>query len=352
MGFLSQAARTITPQSNYNAAVPTIQQQNLQPRIDQGQAAVNAGIGNLNNIAGQQQGLAGEQSGLLPQQQAILGGQQNIGAQQQSLARMLLAQANGAGPNPAQAQYMQNAAAAGQEAAGNIASTQGLNRALAARMAAQQEGGALQNAAGNAATLQAQQQLGFENALQGQQQAMGQTLGQENQTVAGMQNTYSGMNNALNSAAGTYGNAGNLGLGGLQTAQGAQTGQNEVMTQGQLGASQINSGTANANSRNGTETLNKSIMPGVGGVLNSAGRAVGLFAEGGYVHRSLGHALLASGGAVPGHAAVPGNSYTNDTVPTMLSPGEIVLPRSITQSPDAAAKAAEFVKALQKGSKK
>lgn len=38
-----------------------------------------------------------------------------------------------------------------------------------------------------------------------------------------------------------------------------------------------------------------------------------------------------NGGVVPGEAKVPGDHPANDTVPTMLSPGEIVIPRSVAQ---------------------
>jgi hypothetical protein len=37
------------------------------------------------------------------------------------------------------------------------------------------------------------------------------------------------------------------------------------------------------------------------------------------------------GGSVPGQAQVPGDHPVNDTVPTMLSPGEVVVPRSVAQ---------------------
>lgn len=49
-------------------------------------------------------------------------------------------------------------------------------------------------------------------------------------------------------------------------------------------------------------------------------------------------------GQVPGQAAVAGNSLKNDKVPAMLSPKEIIIPRSITMHPNAPALAAEFVK--------
>lgn len=58
-------------------------------------------------------------------------------------------------------------------------------------------------------------------------------------------------------------------------------------------------------------------------------------------------ALAASkGGGVPGKAKVRGNNLKNDTVPAMLSPGEIVLPRSVTQSADPVHSAAKFVAAI------
>ena len=56
----------------------------------------------------------------------------------------------------------------------------------------------------------------------------------------------------------------------------------------------------------------------------------------------------AGGGQVPGKAQVAGNSPRNDTVPARVSPGEIVLPRSVTTAPDAAARAAAFVEAIKK----
>jgi hypothetical protein len=63
---------------------------------------------------------------------------------------------------------------------------------------------------------------------------------------------------------------------------------------------------------------------------------------------AIGSWFKAQGGPVPGAAKKQGDSYANDTVPAMLSPGEIVLPRSVTTSEDAPDKAADFVKAIQK----
>lgn len=51
------------------------------------------------------------------------------------------------------------------------------------------------------------------------------------------------------------------------------------------------------------------------------------YADGGIAHE---HAIcMKLGGHVGGHAAIEGDSETNDTVPAMLSPGELVVPRSV-----------------------
>lgn len=57
------------------------------------------------------------------------------------------------------------------------------------------------------------------------------------------------------------------------------------------------------------------------------------------------------GGQVPGKAKAKGDNYKNDTVPAMLSPGEIVLPRSVAQSDNAAEKAKAFVEEIKKSKK-
>lgn len=63
------------------------------------------------------------------------------------------------------------------------------------------------------------------------------------------------------------------------------------------------------------------------------------YADGGVAHD---HAIcMKLGGHVPGKAKVAGDSEMNDTVDAKLSPGEIVIPRSIANDPNAAR---EFVK--------
>lgn len=63
---------------------------------------------------------------------------------------------------------------------------------------------------------------------------------------------------------------------------------------------------------------------------------------------------MKQGGGVPGQAKVKGDNLKNDTQPALLSPGEIVIPRSISQGEDAPERSAEFVRAIlsRKGKKK
>jgi hypothetical protein len=50
------------------------------------------------------------------------------------------------------------------------------------------------------------------------------------------------------------------------------------------------------------------------------------------------------GGPVPGEAEVPGNSLENDKVPAMLSPGEVVLPRTVAHKPHQAKRFVQHLK--------
>lgn len=89
-----------------------------------------------------------------------------------------------------------------------------------------------------------------------------------------------------------------------------------------------------------------------GAAAGGAGAAAG-DAIGSAVAEGIAAIAASKGGKVPGQAQVAGNSLKNDTVPAELSPGEIVIPRSITQGPNAGAKAAQFVEQLlaRKGGK-
>lgn len=119
-----------------------------------------------------QSGIAGQQSFL-----NALQGQNGIG-NQSSVFNQLQGVANGTGPNPAQAQLAQSTGANTANQAALMAGQRGAgsNVGLIARQAAQQGGANQQAAAGQAATLQAQQSLGALNQLGG---IAGQQVGQQ-----------------------------------------------------------------------------------------------------------------------------------------------------------------------------
>ncbi len=82
------------------------------------------------------------------------------------------------------------------------------------------------------------------------------------------------------------------------------------------------------------------------GAYGADGSTAGMshYAHGGAPNPKLQQSHLKDGGKVHGKASVPGDSLQNDTVKAQLSPGEIVIPRSIAQGPNAPARSAEFVR--------
>lgn len=303
----------LNPQNNFQAQAPNIAMQNQLPRIANNQAA----------------------------QQATYNNQYN-------LAQTLLGQSQGQGPNPAQAQLAQNTANNVNTQGALMASQRGAsaNPALMARQAAMQGANIQQNSVGQAATLQAQQQLSAQQNLMQQQQNM--------------------QNAALQSES---------------IGQGAMAAQNTAVTAGQLGAQGLNQRTAAENAQ-GTRGLTNTILGGASSLLGlSSGGMVPNYDLGGIMHydappipgidnsasldsskdsfktgqgfgKGIGKFLNASkGGKIKGKAEVEGNSEENDKVPALVSPGEIVLPRSVTMAPDMEKKAIEFLRHLKSGKK-
>lgn len=269
----------LTPSNSYQAQLAPTTQSNFAPTIDQAQT---------NALA--------------------------VNPQQTQLAQALLSQSQGQGPNPAQAQLAQatgnNIAAQGAMMAGQRGSSS--NAGLLARQIAQQGAATQQQAVGQGATLQAEQQLGAQRQLQdlyGQQQAgANQLLG----TAASAQNSQ---------------NTGNI--------------QNYGQQQG------INSGVAQGNTNAQSQLI--------GGLLNGGAGAITAFAaKGGKVENSGAITppdgkpqQLTDGGSVPGKPEYSGNDVRNDTELALLSKGEVVLPNEVTKSADPAKKAAEFMKHLK-----
>lgn len=276
------------------------------------------------------------QASLQSQQQLLQAIQGQNGLQNQSnVYNQLQGVANGTGPNPAQIMLNQATGANVANQAALMAGQRGAsqNAGLIARQAAQQganiqqqavgQGASMQaqqslnaiGAAGNLATQQAGQQIGQTNtnvgAQQSEQQNLLNSIAQQNNSNVGMQSNVNSANASLASSA--MGNTGKL-IGGGLSALGpaaAAAAEGGIITKG-----------------------------GVSGPRSQYGK---MLACGGNVGSSL-----KDGGHVPGKPAVGGakNSYKNDTVKALLSPGEIVLPRSVTQSNDPMGAAAKFVQAV------
>jgi len=297
----------------------------------------------------------------------------NAGAMggQNQLAGMLMQQAQGGGPNPALAQL---ANTTGQNVANQTAMMAsgrgaGANAGLMGRQAAQQGAATQQQAAGQAATLSAQQQLGAQSQLGGLYgQQIGQTQGALGQQMQGSLANQGQLLGAQSSA-----NQVNAQVEGQNAAS-----QNKLM--GSIfGAAGSAFGMANGGEIPGVATSHT--MPQIQGINNAmdslkkserspfhsflsgmgkgaaSGDSAGMPEMSGNVFRPdpVKIPLAANRGAVvPGEASFSGDNLKNDTVPAMLSPKEIVLPRSVTLADNAPQKAAQFVAAIKakKGMKK
>lgn len=248
----------------------------------------------------------------------------------------------GTGPNPAQAQLANATAANTANQAALMAGQRGAssNPALIARMAAQQGAANQQNAVGQAAALQAQQQL---NALG----AMGSLANQQVSNQIGAQQAY-----------------GNQALQSQNNLLGAAQGLNQARVGMQSNQNSANAGIAGINAQNQAKMFSgalsgaSGIPMASGGMVpaDSANQSAALKEDYKGPKSKIGQHFhkMASGGkvfttekkVVPGKADVKGNSYANDKVKALLSPGEIVLPRSVTQAKNAPDAAAKFVQAL------
>ena len=224
--------QSLNPMSQLQAAT----QNNFLATAPQLQAGTNAA--QLNQAYGQAQGGIGQQQALLSQIQAQngLGNQSQIYGQLQGIS-------NGTGPNPAQAQLAQST---GQNVANQAALMAGQrgaagNVGLMARQNAQQGAATQQQAAGQAANLQANQSLNAINSAgniantQAENQ-IGATTGL-NTAAQNEQSLLQGANNNLNSN--TVSAQSNLNNVNAQTAQGNQAASNGLMGGLMNGASSV-----------------------------------------------------------------------------------------------------------------
>ncbi len=382
------------------------------------QLSANHAVANQGAVFNQGQGLAnqlavsngiGNQSSALHAQQALANQQQQTAQQYQNIA-------NGNGPNPAQAALNQST---GQNIAAQAALMAGQrgassNVGLLARQSAQQGAATQQQAVGQGATMQAQQELNALSGLSQQQQAIGGTqqnvanianqqvgetqaqqqalAAQAAQQVGQQQNQQTNIANQANALAGQQIGATNTNAQTQQSEQQilqnalANQNQQNVSMQGNINS--VNAGLATTNMQ-GQQKVIGGLMQGIGAGGQAASTpaaaapaAAAAGAEGGMIHQSDTGANFigpqssfgkfvhgyAKGGSVQSDyrsggdveakdknqkAVKSGNSYANDKIPAVLSEGEVVIPRSVMQGKDPARGAAEFVaKVLAKKGKR
>lgn len=280
-------------------------------------------------------------------QQQIQAFTQNLSAQngtqnQQDIYNKFGQVAAGQGPNPAldalRQATGQNVQAQAALAAGERGS--GANVGLIARQAAQQGATTQQQAVGQAATLESQQQL---SALGQQAGIAGQEVGELGSALnAGANTSLTNQGQVL----GAQGQYNTTVAGGQENQNNNNATTNNTLLKGGLGAlGGLGAGLAKGggDSSSGATTTPAPVSASKGGLIGLPDHLQKL-AD--IYHK--GRALpMKQGGQVPGKAKVKGDSPKNDTVPALLSAGEEVLPRSVTQGPNAPQKAAEFVRHLQ-----
>lgn len=255
------------------------------------------GLGNQSQVFNQQQQLLAQQAAVngTANQQNALNAQAQLGQQQQGTLAQYQNLASGVGPNPAQAQLAQNTAANVAQTGALMAGQRGAsqNVGLLARQAGQQGAATQQNAVGQAATLQAQQQLAGLQGLTGQQQAIGAT----NQSIAGIAANQVGQQQAQQT------NAANLATQQAgQTLSASQAAANTALgNQSNIYGLQSNINTTQAGISAGNQKAQAGL---IGGILGSAGAASSTAGAHG------GEVSMADGGAITAPQIQTPNAYT------------------------------------------
>lgn len=354
-------------------------------------AAIQAqnGLGNQSQVYNQLQGVA---NGTGPNPaQAMLN--QATGQNVQNQAAMMAGQ-RGAGSNPA---------LIARQAAMQGAGIQQNSAGQAATLQAQQSLGAL-GQAGNMANTQAANQIGqtnantaaqqaeqanllnslqgYNNANVGMQSNMNNIYGQlANTTMQGQQGVIGGIMKNLGTMGGMMGSGGGGGgAGGMAAMAGAEGGEvpepiaavpmgapvvqqgpqsefGQFLTSGVSPGGAPNTSTPTFGSDSGADALYK----GFAGSAdksdqkqkpNYAGPDSGVdMADKAAYGGNVGHSLK-TGGGVPGQAKVSGNSYSNDTVKALLSPGEVVIDRETMADKGPAGQMARTLSAIIAAKKK
>lgn len=241
----------------------------------------------------------------------------DVGQQQARLAEALRAQAEGRAPSLAGMQYARALEQSQAAAASQLSSSRGLSPAQAQQLLMTRQAAAQQQAAGQSAMMRLQEQ-------QAAQAMLGQALLGQRQGDILTASTAGGL--------GQY--AGSLGLQQQQMEQ--QRLQNEYQQRLQQ-QQQLQRGVATTVGTLGGALLGSALGP----VGTTAGAELGAKLGG-----KIG-SEFAGGGEIAGRSKFKGDTRSNDTVPALLSPGEIVLPRSVAQDEKAPEKAKKFVEAIK-----
>ncbi len=131
-----------------------------------------------------------------------------------------------------------------------------------------------------------------------------------------------------------YNHQGQQGVANQNTTQNNQFAQNVM--QAQQGGAQMryNHGTEKNNQAAARQAQNRQQNAAIGSALGTAAGAYFGGPAGAMAGGALGGAvggMFYDGGKVPGQAKVPGDHPANDTHHALLSPGEVVLPRSVAE---------------------
>lgn len=225
-----------------------------------------------------------------------------------------------------QGAIQQNMAARGMGGSGMelVAQMQASQDATERQALASMEKAAMAQEGRRGATAMLGQQAGQMSARDFQQQAQ----------KAAAQDAINRFNVANQQQIAQYNHQGRQGITNNNTQQNNQFKQN-VMSAKQGGAQiQYNKGVEANNSAAMAGQARKGQNAAIGSALGTAagayyGGPAGATA-GGAAGGALGN-MFNQGGVVPGKANVPGDHPANDTVPAMLSPGEVVIPRTAVQ---------------------
>lgn len=221
------------------------------------------------------------------------------------------------------------------------------------------------NTAANAGMTQAAEAEANREAALGQMANIGGNINASDASQAAAKanaaNTIAAQNTATRNATNNTNVANNLAaqntnLANKQSVNDANTtaGQNQAYYNASQVQQQFNNELAKANGMAGVSNNQATNATAVqNNNTNATGQLLGGVAKGAgsYLAASDGAYIdcMKSGGHVPGHACIPGDSPTNDTVPALLSPGELVIPRSVPKTGSAMA---EFAKHAPMGGDK